>query len=136
MAHPTVVSEVAARLAANWSTTPIIGLNTQGETPADGSPFMLVDYPLADVERMSIGTRLYRETGGFRLVLHIERGSGIATGLTQSEALAAIFRDQKFGAGLAVNTLAPGSPIIDERNESGAYVRLITVVIYTFDYQA
>lgn len=135
MAHPTAVAAIEARLAANWSATPIVGANTTSSPPADGSPFVVVDYPLSNTQRISTNTRLYREEGGFRLVLHAERGTGL-TAQAQAEQLAAIFRDQKFGTGLAVNTLAPESPIVDDRNDEGNYFLLITVCPYTFDYRA
>jgi len=136
MAHPTAVAAIEARLAANWATTPIIGANTTGVIPTDGSPFVLVDYPVATTRRFSTGTRAYLEEGGFRIILHGQRGIGLTTGLTQSETLAAIFRDQKFGTGLAVNTLDPDSPITDDLSDEGNYFLFITVVPYTFQYQA
>lgn len=39
-----VVDAVESRLAANWTTTPIIGVNLKGESPADGFPFLTVQY--------------------------------------------------------------------------------------------
>lgn len=48
MASKAVVDAVEARLAANWSATPIIGINLKGEPPADGSPFLTVQYPVSN----------------------------------------------------------------------------------------
>jgi hypothetical protein len=136
MAHPDAVAAIEERLEANWTATPVVGVNTVGTPPSDGSAYVMVDYPFSNTRRMSTGDRIYREEGGFRLVLHAERGIGLAGGLAQSEQLAAIFRDQKFGTGLRVNTLEPDSPIVDDRNDEGVYYLVVTVCRFTFDYVA
>jgi Bacteriophage related domain of unknown function len=136
MAHPTVVAEVEARLAANWTATPIVPANTLGTTEGLGEPFVIVDYPVANSERSAVNDRLYREEGGFRILLYMPRGIGLTQGGTWSEALAAIFRDQKFGAGLALNTLAPDPPITDDASDEGNFFLFATIVPYVFEYRA
>jgi hypothetical protein len=136
MAHPTLVAEVEARLAANWTATPIVGANTLGTTAGAGEPFLMVDYPLANSMRASISDRVYREEGGFRLILHMPRGVGLAQGGTWAEELAAIYRDQRFGDGLAINTLAPDPPITDDASDEGNYFLFVIIVPYVFEYRA
>ena len=134
MARKAVVDAVEARLAANWLTTPIIGLNTaQGDAPSDGSAFIRVEYPVADDRQLTFGApgdNWWREEGAFRIIINAERASGVATGLAWAETLAALFLGKDFG----VQTFAPGSPAIDERNDQGNYYQLSFAVPYQFDF--
>ena len=131
MARKAVVDAVEARLTALWTECPVIGMNTVGEPPADGSDYLLVQYPVADDERIAVNQGLYRETGGIRFVLHMQRGFGIAAALARSEALTALFRDQSFGG---VITQTPSSAFLDNSNEDGNYLVLSLVVPFTHNY--
>jgi hypothetical protein len=56
MASKAVEDAVDAYLAANWThagVCPIFVENEQGEIPADGSAFLKLQYPVANVERPS-----------------------------------------------------------------------------------
>jgi hypothetical protein len=57
MAHKAVEDAVDAYLAAHWSTCPIFTENSEGSTPVDGSPFIIVQYPVANTERATVGQR-------------------------------------------------------------------------------
>lgn len=134
MAQKAVVDAVEARLAANWSATPYFGLNGGGEPPADGTPFLEVQYPVANTEQISIGSpgaNVWREIGAIRFVLSIRRGQGVAQGLGYADTLAALFRGKQFNA---VNTWGPSSPVLDDSNDRGNYWTLSFVVTYYFDY--
>ncbi len=133
MASAAVVAAVESRLAANWSTTAIIGENKTLETPADGSAFVTVQYPVANEQPITmgqVGQRTFRETGGFRLVLAVPRGQGVTVGLGYVETLRSLFRAQQFGG---VNCLAASPAFVDNTNDDGVYFRLSFVVDYYAD---
>lgn len=132
MAQKAVVDAVAARLAASWTRCPVYGVNEgRGETPADGSPFLVPQFPVASVERLPVSQRFYRETGGIRFVLHTQAGAGTEPALTWAGELAALFRDQTFAG---VITQAPSSPFIDNSNDRAGYFVTTIVVPYTFNF--
>lgn len=136
MAGKPVVDAVEARLAANWTTTPIIGVNLQGDTPSDGSAFVAVQYPVANeahVGMAGVGQRTFRETGAFRIVINIARGQGVALGLQYAETLRSLFRAAQFSG---VSCLAPSPAIEDNTNDNGNYYVLTFVVTYYFDLLA
>ncbi|WP_132254735.1 phage tail terminator-like protein [Methylobacterium segetis] len=128
-----VVDAVEARLASDWDRCPVFGINQQGETPKTGSPFVQVSYPVANGEQLTVGApgaNIYRETGTFRLVINSRRGRGVVEGLAWADELAALFRGKEFGG---VQTFAPSSPVIDDRNEEGMYFVLSLSVPYQAD---
>jgi hypothetical protein len=134
MAQKAVVDAVAARLAANFSACPVIGLNLTGETPSDGNPFLLVDFPLADCEQISIGApgqNLYRESGMARFVVHAERGRDLGAPRTWADALAGLFRDADFAG---ILTGAPTSPAEGEARIAGNYWQIAFLVPFEFDF--
>jgi hypothetical protein len=131
MASKAVEDAIDAYLAANWSDPPIIDENEQGETPTDGSPFLVIQYPASNVERLSISNRLYRETGGFRIVINVERGSGKERIKEVGEALADLFRDQKIGV---VNCLVPTEPFTDNDSDQGNFFTGAMVVPFTYEF--
>lgn len=136
MASKPVVDAVEARLAANWTTTPIIGVNTLGEPPADGSAFLTVQYPVANESHIGmagVGNRTFREDGAFRLVLSVPRGVGRALGLTWCETLRSLFRVQQFSG---VTARIPSPPVENDSNDKGKYWVLSFVVTYWFDFFA
>ncbi|MBN8958580.1 MAG: hypothetical protein J0H17_18745 [Rhizobiales bacterium] len=133
MASKAVVDAVEARLAANWSTCPIFGINDEATPPADGSPFLIVQYPIASARGITVGApgaNVHREEGTFRIVIHTERGGGTAKGLQWGDEIAAIFRTKAFDG---VRTFSPSPPIEDDTNESGVYYAHSISVPYQFD---
>lgn len=136
MASKAVVDAVKTRLTANWTATPIVGINVTGETPADGSPFLTVQYPVAGsrhVGMADIGNRTFREEGVIRLVLSARRGRGQAQALQWCDQLATLFRAQQFGG---VTCRVPSPPIDNDDNESGKYFVLSIAVPYFYDLVA
>lgn len=134
MAHSTVVAAVEARLDELWSRCPVLDENSLGETPHDGSPFLMLQFPFSTSERVSFGdpgNNVYRESGAFRLVLQTERGSGAVTGRQWADELADMFRGKHFGG---VETFAPSSASSDDTNENGNYYTLAVAVPYRFDF--
>jgi hypothetical protein len=131
MAKKHVIDAVDARLGAIWDGLPVFGPNAEGETPSDGTPFLMVQYPASDTRRVTVNSRVYREEGGFRIVLNEARGFGLAKTTERCEALATLFRDVSFGG---VVCQVPSSPFIDDDNEDGNYFQVSIVVPYTFNF--
>lgn len=131
MAHKAVVDAVAAYLAAQWTLCPVLGLNGQGEPPPDGAPYLMVQYPVATVARLALGTPCYREEGGIRFVLHLPRGEGLERVLAWADTLAALFRYQTFDG---VETQAPTPPFLDDGNDNGLYFVASVVAPYAFTF--
>lgn len=128
-----VVDAVEARLAASFAGCPVYGVNTQGETPPGGGPFVQVSYHVANGEQLTVGApgaNIYRETGAFRLEVNARRGKGVQQGLAWADELAALFRGKEFGG---IQTFAPSSPSIDDRNDAGNYFKLSVAVPYQAD---
>lgn len=143
MSSKAVVDAVEARLGSPWTVTstidastaaiPIIGVNTLGMPPADGSAFIEVQYPIATerhVGMAAVGNRTFREDGAFRIILSIPRGQGIAQGLDWADQLRALFRAAQFGG---VSCLAPNPPFVDNSSDNGNYFLMAIVVPYYFD---
>lgn len=131
MAKKAVVDAVEARLQERFSACPVFGINLQGETPEDGSTFVQVQYPVANTTTMDLAGTYYREEGAIRIIVNAQRGAETAAGLTLADDLAALFRNKKFGG---VQTFAPSSPVIDDRNEEGMYFALSFAVVYQYDF--
>ncbi|WP_210482747.1 phage tail terminator-like protein [Microvirga antarctica] len=131
MARKAVIEAVTARLAAQWTSCPIIPTNRSGDRPRDGSPFLVVQFPVANTARLT-HSAYYREEGAFRIVIATERGEGMATPLAWADELAALFRSQRFDG---VRCKTPGSPLIHDENDDGAYFVTSIVVPYFFDFQ-
>lgn len=131
MAKKAVVDAVEARLKDRFSACPVFGINLQGETPEDGTTFVQVQYPVANTTTMDLASTYYREEGAIRLIVQAQRGAETAAGLTLADELAGLFRNKRFDG---VQTFAPSSPVIDDRNEEGMYFALGFVIPYQFDF--
>lgn len=114
MAHRDVEIAVEARLRALSPVPTIVVANTVAEQPADGSEYLELQFPVADVRRWTVNQRKYREVGGFRIVLHVPTGTGTGRIRDLGEELAAIFCDETFDG---VNCRTPGSPYVDDAVE-------------------
>lgn len=134
MAQSVVVNAFADRLDVHWSKAPVLDENSVGSTPADGSPYLLLQFPFSTSARITFGApgaNVYREEGAARLVLHVERGQGAIEGRSWADELATLFRDKHFDG---VETLAPTSASSDDSNEDGNYYVLAIAVPYRFDF--
>lgn len=131
MASRHVEDAVQAYLTANWTTAPILVENAEGETPTDGSPFIRLQFPVANVDRWAIDRRHYREAGGFRLIMAMARGTGTQLAREWGEQLATLFRDRKFDG---VETKVPSEPFTDEQSDQGNYFLASMIVPYTYNF--
>lgn len=136
MAQAAVMAAVTQRLTDNFTRCPVKGINLDGDTPADGSPFLAIEYPVANEQQITIGSpgaNTYRETGAIRFVLSIVRGTGVDQGMAWAGELAALFRGKQFAS---VNTREALSPTLDDGNDNGNYWKLSFAVSYYFDFLA
>lgn len=132
MAKQAVVSAVEGLLNAEWSACPVEGVNlSKGDANDEGSDFLVVQYPVANNERLN-HSRTYREEGGVRLVINTQRGIGGQIAIQRGEQLAALFRERKFGG---VEFKTPSSPLIHDDNDDGIYFRTSIVIPYHYYYQ-
>ena len=133
MALKLVVDAVEARLAAGWSRCPVVSVNLNKKPPPDGSAHLVVQYPAASSRPISIGApgaNIYREEGAFRILVNMPKGDGQEQGLQWADELAALFRGRRFGG---VETFAPSSPALDDRNDAGNFFQLSIAVPYEAD---
>lgn len=131
MAHPTVDAAFKARIAANFTTIPFIGISGVSEPPSSGS-FGVIQYPVANGEKPSIGRRFFEE-GGARIVLNVEKGPAEydATN-TWIPALASLFRDRQITTGL--ETFTPDGPFITDDIDDGNFVLYSLIVPYRYQF--
>lgn len=135
MAQGAVVSAVEAYLGATFSSVPVRYPNDAGgETPADASAFIEVQFPIANnrhVGMAAVGNRTFREEGIIRIVLSAVRGQGLDQALVTCDALMAFFLAKQFGG---VTTRTPNAPVTDDSNDNGNYWVLSIAVPYFYDY--
>ncbi|HEV7284301.1 MAG TPA: phage tail terminator-like protein, partial [Kaistia sp.] len=98
-----VVAAVEARLASGWTLCPFRRFaDDNGDTPADASAFLTVQYPVAMSDQITVGApgaNVFREEGAFRLVLAMPRTmEGRLLALIWTDELAKLFRGKQFGA--------------------------------------
>lgn len=127
MAHKQVEIAVEARLRAS-TAMPVFVENVIAEPLADGSAYIVLQFPVSSIQRWPLGNRVYREVGAFRLVLHVPTGTGTDQIRDIGEQLAAAFCDQTFDR---VNCRVPGAPFIDDRSEGGL---IWASVVVPYDY--
>jgi hypothetical protein len=112
-------------LNANWDTTacPILAENDEGSAPMDGSPFLVLTFPVSSNRRvtMDLNTRYFVEEGGIHIQINVERGQGTAKVREYGETLTALLRDKYIANN--VRTLSPSGPFADDRSDQGNYWR-------------
>lgn len=136
MASLAVITAVKARLAASSITTPVKHPNADFSTPADGSAFIAVQYPVAAEAQATFGApgnNVFREEGVIRFVINIPTGADLEVAATIAEALRTLFRSARFAG---VRCYAPTSLVFNDSNDEGAYSRASIAVPYDFDIHA
>jgi hypothetical protein len=134
MARSEVVDAVRSRITSNWTDAPLYDENSEGSTPADGSAFIQLQFPYSPSDRISFGNpgnNTYREEGAFRILIHVQRGTGGNQGREWADELAALFLGKHFDG---VETFAPETASSDDGNESGNFYTYAVAVPYRFDY--
>lgn len=133
MAHKALIDAVKARLGSTWNGLAVVEMNRQGETDAAGGEFIVLQFPASRTTRPTVNQPYYREEGGFRLVMNMNRGVGLDDVAAKADALAALFRDQTFSG---VVCGVPSAPFFDDSNDQGAYFSAQIVVPYAFHYSS
>lgn len=136
MASNAVMTAVKARLAGGWTNCPVPDINTVGETPADGSAFLTVQYPVSTEEHVGlgqVGQRVFREEGAIRFVLSVPRGQGIDQATQWADQLRVLFRAAEF-SGVTCEAASPAA--FDDSNDNGDYFILRVIVPYFYDLAA
>jgi hypothetical protein len=129
-----VDAALAAWAAAHVPVVTVLTENMQAEAPADGSPFLIVQYPIASTTRPTVARGLYVEEGGFRIVINVERGRGTADMREMGAELGALFRDVNLTNG--VQCLVPTEPFTDDTSDQGNFFRGSLVVPFRYVYSA
>ena len=134
MARQAVCDAVERHLSDSWSRAAIFGENVEGLTPEDGTPFVVIQYPFVTSRQISMGapgSNVWRDDGAFRVVIHVERGSGTKMGREWADEIAALFRGKDLGV---IQTWAPTAPVTNDRNAEATYFVLSFSVPYSHDY--
>jgi hypothetical protein len=137
MSSRAVRDAVAARIAANWTSCSVLDDNVNLTPPADGSSYLVVQYPIANEQQITVGSpgaNLFRETGAFRLVLSIPTGDGVAWAIDWLDQLRTLFRGKQFAS---VHCYAP-SPCVQDNSSYVPAGRLLlsASVPYYYDFLA
>jgi hypothetical protein len=129
-----VDAALAAWAAAHVPVITVLTENMQAEAPADGSSFLIIQYPIASTTRPTVARGLYVEEGGFRIVINVERGRGTADMREMGAELGALFRDVALTNG--VQCLVPTEPFTDDTSDQGNFFRGSLVVPFRYVYSA
>ena len=137
MAHPLVMAAVVARFKAGFQEPgcPLVEPNDKPGPDRSRKAFVVLQFPFSTSAPASLGApggRWWMEEGAFRFVLNLPKGEGLGRGLEWSEQIATLFRGEELGD---LVCFAPGSPVVDDGNETDAYSRLSFAVPYEFQFQ-
>lgn len=137
MAHPHVIAAVSARFAAGFiePECPIRELNVSPGPEKDRIGFVVLEFPWSRSDPVTVGApggQWFGEEGAFRFVITLPKGVGLASGPQWAERIASLFRAEEFDD---IVCFAPGSPVVDDRSETGAFFRLSFSVPYEFQFQ-
>jgi hypothetical protein len=135
VAHPHVIATVRTAIdssSLDQSAVPVKQVNEDQSLPDLGGPFIMLQYPVSQTRRVSLGDRYYEETGGMRIVINVPRGIGIAAATDWSEILTDLFRDVTYDG---VIFGIPTSPFMDDTNDEGSYFVATVVVPYTYRFR-
>ena len=137
MASSAAMTALDAAVTAAWPHTPIHFPNVAGAVPNDGSPLLIVTYPVANETMLTVGApgaNVWREEGAVRVVLSLPIGMGLTQdGVSWPEridALRAALRGKVFGG---VVTYEATPPATNDQSDRGAYFDLSSALAYQID---
>lgn len=129
MARKTAADAIRARLASNWSNSVILGVNSDMQTPTDGSPWVRVSFPVASDRKLTLGAS-YKDDSSAFIAVATELAIGIDKSEEWCEEIASIYRGQKFD-GVDCEFAAP---TINQGHDEGSYWIASVVVPYRYFY--
>lgn len=129
---PAAAVEAAfrAKLAADWTTSVVIGINGVTEPPETGNAFLVVQYPVVNGEKPVLHGK-YLEEGAARLVLNVRSGLPLETVLPWADSLATLFREYRIPG---FETFTPSPPILNDANDDGNWFELAVIVPYRYQF--
>ena len=137
MASSAAMTALDAAITAAWPHTPIHFPNVAGAVPNDGSPLLIVTYPVANETMMTVGApgaNVWREEGAVRIVLSLPVGMGLTQdGVSwpaRLDDLRAALRGKIFGE---VVTFEATPPATNDQSDRGAYFDLSSALAYQID---
>jgi hypothetical protein len=133
---PVVESAFKARIAANFTTIPTIGVNDRMEPPSDGSSFIVIQYPVVNGDKPSIGRRFFEE-GAARIVFNVQKGPAESDAHnTWMPTVKALFLEKSASdLGVAgLQTFVPDGPVTNDTNDDGNFVSFSLIVPYRYQY--
>lgn len=136
MPSPAVDTAFKARIAANFTTIPTIGIPPERTEPPNGSSFIVIQYPVVNGLKPVIGRRFFEE-GAARIVFNVTKGPAeYDAQQTWMPAIASLFRD-KSAKDLNVpglQTFTPDGPITNDTNDDGDFVSYSLIVPYRYQF--
>jgi hypothetical protein len=129
-----VDAALAAWAAAHDPVITVLTENMQAEAPADGSSFLIVQYPVENAERPTISRGLYVEEGGIHIIINLERGRGTSDMREIGSELKTLFRDVNLTNSL--ECLVPIGPSTNDDSDQGNLFKGTLVVPYRYVYSA
>jgi hypothetical protein len=137
--YADAVAAIKARLAAGWSTTPIVHENEDASAYAgvEGQPvpFVLLEIESDAAEQRSIGSpgsNWFQDSGAIRVTCFVPSGTGTDLALTYAGTIGELFRNAQIelGPGSCVRSWAPqvgrGGPAASENPEGRWYAVAVT----------
>lgn len=133
MPSAAVHAAVKARLEAQWTIGPVIGINgvTDKPDPTVENSFMAVQYPVVNADKPVLHGR-YFEEGVVRFVLNVNSGLAHDVVLPWADTLATLFLEFKNGSGF--ETFVPSAPIVNDQNDDGNWFELSVIVPYRYQF--
>lgn len=137
MAHPHVIRAVTARFKAGFQeeACPIRPINGKPGAGKTLGTFVVLQFPFSTSAPATVGApggQWWMEEGAFRFVLTLPKGEELGAGPDWAEQIAQLFRGEEFDD---LVCFAPGSPVVDDRNETDAFFRLSFSVPYEYQFQ-
>lgn len=137
MASSAAMTALDAAITAAWPHTPIHFPNVAGAVPNDGSPLLIVTYPVANETMLTVGApgaNVWREEGAVRVVLSLPVGMGLTQdGVSwpaRLDDLRAALRGKIFDG---VVTFEATPPATNDQSDRGAYFDLSSALAYQLD---
>lgn len=128
---------IAARLGATWASTdgnvlPVLNVNKDGQSPADGGPFLALEFPVTNEKQFTLGapgSNFWKQECVFIVVINEQRGIGNARARGWADELDALYRGQQFSD---VRCFEASGPVINDANDLGNYFQLRIAIRYEF----